>query len=205
MRSGSTIKGEVVANFNAPVRLSSIRVRIVGLQTIVDPQNSNDIAECATSTRFFEHEQQCWPSSAVLGDDTSKRANEVQELCGHMVFSFMMELPSNLPASFKWIGPDSSSASVEYKLMPLCDSAVDGRTEAGINTHVQSLKLLEALDLPLLMTAVTGNAGTKLKGGVAIVNNRCVCRVFFRDLVSNCVFQRMRVLLAAAACAAVRG
>lgn len=144
-----------------PTPLFSIKVRVVGVQTIVDPQKSGGAAEAASSTFFFELEQQCWGSS---------NASDAQQLSGHMCFSFDIQLPPNLPASFKWLGPNSSSASVEYKVLPVCISTLDGRTEAGVRVHPHPFKLLESLDLPLLMTGTSGSATKKLKfdgsGGV---------------------------------------
>ncbi len=157
------IKGNVVADFVAPVRLFSIKVRIVGVQTIVDPQKASDVADSATSTRFFEHEQQCWASASAAPGSGEAAQQEPQELNGHMLFGFEIELPASLPASFKWLGPDASSASVEYKIVPLCISTLDGRTEAAVRAHPHSLKLLEALDLQLLMTSVSAATTKKPK------------------------------------------
>ena len=144
-----------------PIHLFCIKVRVVGVQTIVDPQKSGGAAETASSTRFFELEQQCWGSSP---------ASDAQQLSGHTCFSFDLQLPANLPASFKWIGPNSSSASVEYTILPVCISTLDGRTDAGVRVHPHPFKMLECLDLPLLMTATSGSAIKKLKfdgsGGV---------------------------------------
>ena len=151
----------MVANFATPIHLFCIKVRVVGVQTIVDPQKSGGAAETASSTRFFELEQQCWGSSP---------ASDAQQLSGHTCFSFDLQLPANLPASFKWIGPNSSSASVEYTILPVCISTLDGRTDAGVRVHPHPFKMLESLDLPLLMTATSGSAIKKLKfdgsGGV---------------------------------------
>jgi len=154
VRAGSRIKGNIVVNFFAPVNLLSIKVRVVGLQTIVDPQKESDVAESATTTRFFEQEMQCWASAAAGGGG--------QELREHSCFGFDLPLPPSLPASFKWLGPDSSSASVEYKIVPVC-TAGDGRSEVGVRAHAHGFKLLEALELPLLMTCASGSTSKKLK------------------------------------------
>ncbi len=165
VRAGTTITGNVVADFQAPMPLLSIKVRIVGVQTIVDPQKASDIAETATSTRFFEHEQQCWASvtASVTASGHDAVAQQPQELSGHMCFSFEIQLPADLPASFMWLGPDQSSASVEYKIVPLCISSADGRTAAGVRSHAQPFKMLEALDLQLLMTSASSSTTKKLK------------------------------------------
>jgi hypothetical protein len=158
VRAGSSVKGSVVANFVSPVRLFSIKVRLVGMQTTVDPQKASDGAESAASSCFFDHEQQCWASASVeAGGDGA------QELSGHMCFSFDIELPSNLPASFKWLGPDSSSATVEYKIVPMCISEADGRTHSAVRAHSHAFKLQEALDLPLLMTSASASAHKRMK------------------------------------------
>ncbi len=122
------------------------------MQTIADPQKASGASESAACSCFFEREQQCWTSSAaVAGSDGT------QELSGHMCFSFDIQLPPDLPASFKWLGPDASTASVEYKLVPLCIEAPDGRTVAAVRTHPQPLKLQETLNLPLLMTGAAAS------------------------------------------------
>jgi hypothetical protein len=155
-RSGTSIKGSIVANFLRPIRLLCIKARFVGVQTIVEPQKAGGSSESAVSC-FVELEQQCWAASAASGGDG------LQELSGHMCFSFDLQLPPNLPASFKWLGPDASSASVEYRIVPLCVAAPDGRAEAAVRAHAQPLKLQEALQLPLLMTGAIANSSTRMK------------------------------------------
>ena len=169
VRAGSSIKGNIVTNFFAPVPLSSIKVRILGLQTIVDPQKESDVADSSTTTRFFEQEVQCWVAAEAAAGSGAQGTQELRE---HLCFPFDIALPPSLPASFKWLGPDSSSASVEYKIVPVC-TAGDGRSEAAVRTHAHAFKMLEALDLPLLMTSVSGSTSEKLKFDGS--GNACEC------------------------------